>query len=258
MNSLLQIEIDFGIASLTMSRPDKRNALSRDLISELGLAFDQLQANEAVRCVILSGAGSVFCSGADLDELRSTLSANPEVIWQDAQRLNALFDTIYSFPKPTIAAINGSAVAGGAGLVTACDLALSVPEAKFGYPEVRRGLVAAMVLPHLLRHVGERMARYLLLTGELIDSAAALRSGLINQVVPAEDLMTTAKSWATSCLQGGPKSLESTKRLLRGLHHSAFPSEDLARESAQPRFGEECKEGLAAFFEKKLPPWCDK
>src|SRR6202035_5514783 len=113
----------------------------------------------------------------------------------------------YTLPKPTIATINGSAVAGGAGLVTVCDLALAVPEARFGYPEVRRGLVAAMVMPHLLRHVGERAAPFLLLTGELIDAAEAQRIGLINSVVPADCLLERALDWARSLAEGGPDAL---------------------------------------------------
>src|SRR5439155_5530145 len=113
-------------------------------------------------------------------------------VWDDALRLATLYDLIYGLPKPTIAAVNGAAVAGGAGLVTVCDLALSVPEARFGYPEVRRGLVAAMVMPHLLRHVGERTARYLLLTGELLDATEACRTGLVNAVVPGPQLLEKA------------------------------------------------------------------
>src|SRR5207248_3588719 len=117
-------------------------------------------------------------------------------IWEDALRLAKLFDLIYTLPKPTIAAVNGAAVAGGAGLVTVCDLAVTVPDARLGYPEVRRGLVAAMVMPHLLRHVGERTARYLLLTGELLDGAEALRTGLVNAVVPPAQLLEQAAEWA--------------------------------------------------------------
>src|SRR5207247_10457702 len=138
----------------------------------------------------------------DLAELAETLnrqeagSLSPDpAIWDDAVRLATLYDLIYKLPKPTIAAVNGAAVAGGAGLVTVCDLALGVPEARFGYPEVRRGLVAAMVMPHLLRHVGERTARFLLLTGELIDAAEAARTGLINAVVPPAQLLEQAYSW---------------------------------------------------------------
>src|SRR5207302_1742040 len=143
------------------------------------------------------GAGSSFCAGMDLAELSESIQrkTDAETIWNDALSLATLYDAIYTFPKPTIAAVNGPAVAGGAGFVTVCDLAIAVPEARFGYPEVRRGLVAAMVMPHLLRYVGERMARYLLLSGELVDSAEALRAGLINAVVPETELLDRALAW---------------------------------------------------------------
>src|SRR5262249_57380037 len=132
-------------------------------------------------------------------------------VWDDALRLAKLYDLIWTLPKPTVALVNGAAVAGGAGLVSVCDLALAVGEAKFGYPEVRRGLVAAMVMPHLLRHVGERMARWLLLTGELIDADAAVRCGLINAVVPADRLHSEADAWVRSLAAGGPEALANTK-----------------------------------------------
>ena len=177
------------------------------------------------------------------------------VIWDDAQRLAELFDRIYSLPKPTIAAVNGAAVAGGAGLVTVCDLAVSVPTAKFGYPEVRRGLVAAMVLPHLLRHVGERCARHLLLTGELIDADGGGRVGLVNQVVGATGLMDTALRWARPCAEGGPQALATTKDLLKRFSPQALSVEEGAKASAAPRLGEECRDGLAAFFDKRPVPW---
>jgi methylglutaconyl-CoA hydratase len=162
---------------------------------------------------------------------------------------------IFALPKPTIAAVNGHAIAGGAGLVTVCDLALSVQAAKFGYPEVRRGLVAAMVMPHLLRHVGERNARYLLLTGELMEANGAARCGLINQVVPSDFLMDTAMAWARSIADGGPKALATTKSLLRRCSHQALTMEEFARASAEPRLGDECRQGLEAFFLKQPSPW---
>src|SRR6267378_2821644 len=172
---------------ITMNRADKRNALSRSLIAGLTDAFARAKEDQSARCVILAAAGPVFCAGMDLAELQESLSIAKEQtpVWDDALRLAKLYDLIYTLPKPTIAAVNGAAVAGGAGLVTVCDLALAAPEAKFGYPEVRRGLVAAMVMPHLMRHVGERMARYLLLTGETIGADEAIRCGLVNEVVPA-------------------------------------------------------------------------
>jgi methylglutaconyl-CoA hydratase len=166
-----------------------------------------------------------------------------------------LFELIYSLPKPTIAAVNGAAVAGGAGLVTVCDLALAAPEARLGYPEVRRGLVAAMVMPHLLRHVGERTARYLLLTGDLINAEEAARTGLVNAVVARPKLLEQAHQWARSLAEGGPNALTATKSLLREFSRQALSVEETARASAAPRLTEECQSGLRAFFAKRPVPW---
>jgi methylglutaconyl-CoA hydratase len=242
-------------AVVTINRPDKRNALSRDLIAGLLVAFSRAADDPAARCVILTGNGPAFCAGMDLDELRGTLGEQSMMVWDDARKLSALYELIYTLPKPTVAAVNGAAVAGGAGLVTACDLAVAVPGAKFGYPEVRRGLVAAMVMPHLLRHVGERAARWMLLTGELIAADAALRLGLVNEVVAPEQLMPTAETWAGYLAQGGPKALATTKELLRQCSRQAMPVEELADASAEPRLSDECRGGLAAFFDKKPAPW---
>jgi methylglutaconyl-CoA hydratase len=244
-------------AVVTLNRPDRRNALSRGLINALADAFTRAASDAAARCVILTGAGSSFCAGMDLAELSATLDVGAEssVIWDDAQRLSMLYDQIYSLPKPTIAAINGTAVAGGAGLVTVCDLAVSVPAAKFGYPEVRRGLVAAMVMPHLLRHVGERAARWLLLSGELIDATEACRTGLINEVVSADRLHDRAMEWARSLAEGGPNALAATKAILKQVSHQALGVAETAKASAAPRLTDECRQGLRAFFDKKAAPW---
>ena len=255
MTPLVRYNHDGAAAVVTIDRPDRRNALSRALIAQLADAVTRAAADDAVRAVILTGSGPAFCAGMDLDELRGTLGPDSDKVWDDAAKLSALYEFIYTLPKTTIAAVNGAAVADGAGLVTVCDLAVSVPEAKFGYPEVRRGLVAAMVMPHLLRHVGERAARYLLLTGELIDGIAALRIGLVNAVVAPEHLTEAAESWARSLAEGGPKALATTKELLRRCSHQAVPTEELARGSAEPRLTEECRHGLAAFFDKKPAPW---
>jgi methylglutaconyl-CoA hydratase len=241
---------------ITLNRPDKRNALSRDLIQALIEAFQKAGDDPAVRCVILTGAGPAFCAGMDLSELAQSLDqANEASVWDDAHRLAKLYDLIYTLPKPTIAAVNGSALAGGAGLVTVCDLALAIPEAKFGYPEVRRGLVAAMVMPHLLRHVGERTARYLLLTGELIDAVEALQTSFINKVVAKDQLLDQAFSWAQSIAEGGPEALAATKKLLRDFSRQGLSIEETAKASAAPRLSQECRQGLQAFFDKKPAPW---
>jgi methylglutaconyl-CoA hydratase len=193
----------------------------------------------------------------DLSELEGTVTHPEESgkVWEDAMRLATLFDLIYTLPKPTVAAVNGAAVAGGAGLVTVCDLAVASPEARFGYPEVRRGLVAAMVMPHLLRHVGERTARFLLLTGELIGADEAMRSGFINEVVPAERLLARAHELAASLAEGGPQALATTKGLLTRFSSQALSVEEAAQASAAPRLTEECRQGLRAFFAKQPAPW---
>jgi methylglutaconyl-CoA hydratase len=242
---------------ITLNRPDRRNALSRALILALTEAFARARDDAAGRCVILTGAGSVFCAGMDLAELQAKVSQplEAETVWDDALVLAKLYDLIYTLPKPTIAAVNGAAVAGGAGLVTVCDLAIAAPEARLGYPEVRRGLVAAMVMPHLLRHVGERPARYLLLTGELIDGIEACRIGLVNAVAPAGELMDRALAWARALAEGGPSALASTKSLLTQFSRQAPSIEECARASAAPRLTEECQQGLRAFFEKRPAPW---
>ena len=242
-------------AIITIDRPEKRNALSRALIAELTAAFRRAAVDPLARCAILTGTGSVFCAGMDLDELRGSIGAEQEIVWDDAKNLAELYDLIYTLPKPTIAAVNGHAVAGGAGLVTVCDLAISVQAAKFGYPEVRRGLVAAMVMPHLLRHVGERTANYLLLTGELLEANGAARCGLINQVVPTDSLMDTAIAWARAIAEGGPQAQATTKDLLRRCSHQAISMDEFARASAEPRLSDECRHGLEAFFSKQPAPW---
>lgn len=246
-------------AIITLNRADKRNALSRALIDAIEEAFVRARDDQAARCVVLTAAGTVFCAGMDLAELSESLGAtSQEKIWDDALRLAKVYDLIYTLPKPTIAAVNGAAVAGGAGLVTVCDLAVSVPEARFGYPEVRRGLVAAMVMPHLLRHVGERCARYLLLTGELIDAAEAARVGLINQVTPAADMLNTALAWSRALAEGGPAALARTKELLHIFSRQAVSVAEAAKASAAPRLTDECQQGLRAFFAKQPAPWASK
>jgi methylglutaconyl-CoA hydratase len=255
MSSLVLSTVQDRVAVLTLNRPDKRNALSRQLVADLAASFAAAEANPAVRSVVLTGTGPAFCAGMDLDELRGTLTDSAEVIWADAHELSALYDRIYSSPKPTVAAVNGAAVAGGAGLMTVCDLAVAVPGAKVGYPEVRRGLVAAMVMPHLLRHVGERTARWLLLTGELLDSIDAMKLGLLNSIASADQLLTVALQWCRQLHEGGPAALATTKELLRKCSRQSPGVAELARASAEPRLGNECRAGLAAFFEKRPAPW---
>jgi methylglutaconyl-CoA hydratase len=260
-DDLVRYEIRSPAAVVTLNRADKRNALSRALIAALHEAFARARDDAAARSVILRAAGPVFCAGMDLAELQESAATAGQgepsvgVIWDDALRLARLYDLIYTLPKPTIALVQGPAVAGGAGLVTVCDLAAAAPEARFGYPEVRRGLVAAMVMPHLLRHVGERTARWLLLTGELIDADRARRAGLVNEVVAADQLEATGTAWAALVAQGGPEALARTKSFLQQFSRQALSIEEAAQGSAAPRLSQECQQGLRAFFAKEPPPW---
>jgi methylglutaconyl-CoA hydratase len=253
---LVLYEVRPPAAVLTLNRPDRRNAFTRALIDAIGDAVRRARDDAAARCVIITGAGSAFCAGMDLAELQESLASPGEApVWDDALRLGNVYDLIYKLPKPTIAAVNGAAVAGGAGLVSVCDLAIATHGAKFGYPEVRRGLVAALVMPHLMRHVGERMSRYLLLTGELIDADEARRAGLINAVVLGEELMERAMTWARALAEGGPQALAGTKELLLRFSHQSVSVEEAAHASAAPRLTEECRQGLEAFFAKRPAPW---
>lgn len=256
--SLVRYEIDGRAAVLTLNRAERRNALSRSLIADLDAAVARANEDPTARVIVVTGAGPVFCAGMDLAELQESMAAPRQSgessrLWNDALQLGQLYERIYTSSKPSIAAVNGAAVAGGAGLVSVCDLAVCVPGAKFGYPEVRRGLVAALVMPHLMRHVGERLARWLLLTGELIDATTAERVGFVNAV--SDDLMTTVRQWVASLAEGGPEALRQTRELLGRFSHQALSVEQAAQASAAPRLSAECREGLEAYFAKRPAPW---
>src|SRR5216110_1913561 len=208
--STLQLVVDCGIATITLNRPDKRNAISYELIDELLRALEEAK-NSSAQVLILTGAGTAFCSGMDLDNLKALTARTPEQSLDDSRKMASLFRSLYDFPKPTIAAVNGAAVAGGTGLATLCDFTLAAPEAKFGYTEVRIGFVPAIVSTFLLRQVGEKIVRDLLMTGRLFDAAEAKTLGLVNEVVPAEQFMVRAKELAGQLLENSPTSVQATK-----------------------------------------------
>jgi len=245
--------------TIVLNRPDKRNALSRQVLAELAQAFDDLHQERSVRAVILTGAGNSFCAGMDLAEMQAT-SQQPDSFAQwhaDAVQYRELIDTMLRFPKPIIAAVNGPAVAGGAGLVLASDIVVAAMEAKFGLPEPKRGVVAGMVAPLLVFRLGASQAANLLLTGRLIDSAEAHRIGLVHEVVPAEFVWARAQEIAGEVATGAPESIQLTKRLLNetiGEHLGTLLTAGAA-DSATARTTEAAREGLAAFLEKRPPKW---
>lgn len=255
MSDDLLLSVQGGIATLTLNRPDRRNALTRHLIAGLKTRMDEIRQRGDVRVVILTGAGPAFCAGMDLDEVLE--HANREDAHADASVLYELFNAMRTLPQPIIAALNGHVTAGGAGLMTACDLAIMSKSAKVGYPETKRGLVAAIVMPMLLRQIGERRARLLLLTGAVITAEQALELGLVNELAEPDQLMERATALARELLHCGPEALALTKRYLADLVRQMSPgTEEGVRVSAELRLGAEAAEGLKAFLEKRQPGWC--
>ena len=252
----LKLACDGPIALLTLARPEKRNAISTAMIEELLAALDEAERSPA-RVVILTGAGKAFCSGMDLETLAAIAQQSPDQNLEDSRRMARMFRRLWSFPKPLIAAVNGAAIAGGCGMATLCDFTLAVPEAKFGYSEARIGFIPAIVSVFLVRQIGEKRARDLLLSGRMVDAAEAREMGLVTQVVPAEQLMGAARQLAHTLVAASPTSLASTKRLL-----CQWAAEEIDRElalaveeNARIRATANFREGLAAFLEKRKPDW---
>lgn len=255
----LQLAFEGGVATLTLNRPDKRNAISFELIDDLLRALDEVAKSDAI-ILILTGAGKAFCSGMDLENLKALLGRTPEENLQDSETMVRLFRALYEFPKVTIAAVNGAAIAGGTGLALLCDFTLAVPEAKFGYTEVRIGFVPAIVSTFLLRQVGEKQARDLLLTGRLFGTDEALRMGLISEMVSPENLMSRARQLAALLMENSAASLRATKQLLTDHARAELDAQIGAavRENAAIRETADFREGITSFLEKRKPVWTGK
>jgi methylglutaconyl-CoA hydratase len=245
-----------GVATITLNRPDKRNAISYELIDDVIAALKHAAESQA-QVVILTGAGSAFCAGMDLENLKGLLGRTPEQNLEDSRTMAALFRTLYDFPKPTIAAVNGAAIAGGTGLATLCDFTLAVPEARFGYTEVRIGFVPAIVSAFLIANIGDKRARDLLLTGRLFGAEEAYRLGLITEIVSADQLMPRALELAAQLMENSPASLRTTKRLLSSYSKDQLDGQiaNAIRENAASRQTEDFKEGVTSFLEKRKPRW---
>jgi methylglutaconyl-CoA hydratase len=255
----IQLAYDAKLATITLNRPDKRNAISFELIADLVAALQNV-ANSDATVVILTGAGKAFCSGLDLENLKVLIGRSPEQNLKDSQTMVGLFRALYEFPQVTIAAVNGAAIAGGTGLALLCDFTLAVPDAKFGYTEARIGFVPAIVSTFLLRQVGEKQARDLLLTGRLFSAEEAVRLGLVNEVVPSERLMARARELAALLMENSPSSLRATKKLLNNHARAELDAqiESAVRENAAIRTTADFREGISSFLEKRKPVWSGK
>lgn len=243
-----------GVVRLSMNRPEKRNAMSIPMLEQLCAALDEIAADPGARVIVFGGEGPTFCSGLDLAEAQDPARAH-----QSAELIARALRGLYSAPQVTIARVQGGAIAGGCGLMTACDFALVEVDAKFGYPEVRRGLVAGLVMTLLAQQLPERQVRELLLTGEIIDGERAEAIGLVNRAVPSDCLDEQVNLMIDKVLQGSPDALRLTKRFLDELRPRAL-DDALDRALAlhvEVRKSPDAQEGMRAFTEKRPPRWQD-
>ena len=240
------------VTLVTLNRPERRNALTVELLTELTAAIEKATADASQRILILRGAGAAFCTGLDLKE-----AAEMDKAHASAEMVAKTLVTLGQTRLITIAMVHGAAVAGGAGIMSACDFVIAAEGTKIGYPEVRRGLVAGLVMTFLRRQLRERDLRELVLTSELIDAKHAHEIGLVNRVVPPNELENTAQNIAAAILKGAPGAVANSKRLIEELWSSSI-AEDVAlalRHHIQARESDEAKEGIAAFLEKRPPKW---
>src|SRR5579862_3503372 len=228
MYETLTLEFTGELATLTLNRPDKRNAINSKMISELQSTLDAIE-NSHARVAIITGAGKTFCAGMDLEKLAAIAQQTAAENMEDSRRMAKMFRRVWSYSKPLIAAVNGHALAGGCGIATLCDFTIAVPEAKFGYTEVKIGFLPAIVSVFLTRQIGDKRARDLLLTGRLVEAPEAKELGLVNEIVPAEKLMARVNELAEVIIAASPSSVTRAKRLLVS---AAAPSLDADLERA--------------------------
>ncbi|HEX3600776.1 MAG TPA: enoyl-CoA hydratase/isomerase family protein [Lacipirellulaceae bacterium] len=249
---VLKETIERGIVAVTLNRPDRRNALSVDLLERLCSTIDELSSDPSLRVAIMRGAGTVFSAGLDLHE-----AADTSLIDRSAAAISRVLDRLRTSPVVMIAAVQGGAFAGGAGLMAACDIVIAATDAKIGFPEVRRGLLPALISDVLRYKVREGDLRELFLAGETIDAIRAREIGLVQRVVPADQLFNEAVSIARSVARGGPQTIRQTKTLLNGMFQPAADQSgpDLVETHLTARHSAEAREGLAAFAEKREPKW---
>jgi methylglutaconyl-CoA hydratase len=248
---------DGPVATVSLARPEARNALNAALIEEITRSFEELAEDERVRVVVLTGEGQAFCAGADIGYMRDAADFSYEENLEDARRLATMFRSVDELPKPVVAKVRGAAIGGGAGLVAAADLAVAEEGTRFAFSEVRLGLAPATIAPFVARKIGLSHARALFLTGGRFEAAEARELGLVHEVAPEGELETRTEQVVSRLLQGGPAAQAAIKALLRQVE-ATEPMEALGLMTgliADLRSGEEGQEGLGAFLEKRDPRW---
>jgi methylglutaconyl-CoA hydratase len=245
------------IARVVFNRPDVHNAFNSKMIGEIDDAIEKIRSDDSVRVVILTGEGKSFCAGADIKWLREIIDYSYEQNLEESLQLAEVLHKIYTLSKPTIAMVNGAAIGGGNGFLSACDISVASEEAKFGLSEVKIGLVPAAISPYVMRRIGESKAREYFLTGKRISAQKALEIGLVNEVVPSDKLEKTVQDIGSLLLTSGPEAIAACKELIDKTTRMNF--DELKKFTAQMianlRISPEGQEGMAAFLEKRKPKW---
>lgn len=257
--ALIEVEREGALARVWFNRPEVHNALNAELGVALLEALDALASDDSCRCVILGGRGPSFCAGADIGAMKASAAASFDENVAEATRLGAVFAALADFPKPVVGRVHGGVYGGGVGFASACDITVASDDAKFGLTEVRLGILPGLISPYVLRRLGDRQARELMLTGERFDAATALRVGLVHHVVPAAELDAKIAERAGELLKGGPHAQKRIKALLVEWGNTPWDAyrASLPNTLAEVRSGAEAKDALAAFFEKRKPRWME-
>ena len=259
MSSFAKIEVDGCIGRLTLDRPEKRNALTREFITDIVQGIERVKSSDVVRVLVIQASGKVFCAGMDLGEMQERAGApNAKEEWRrDSEIYCEMLSAVYSWPIPTIAAVQGPVLAGGMGIVLATDMLIASDTVFFALPEPMRGITAAMVTPLLIHRIGAGAASYALLSGERVSAERGVAIGLCHDVVPGDQLTSRVDGLIESVLSGAPEALAITKRHIGACSHSVLIDQlkHSIQVSAEARETADAREGLAAFLEKRKPNW---
>lgn len=259
MSDRVIVDLDpSGIASLTLNRPEVHNAFDPEMVHSLTASLERLAGDDRVRALVLRGAGSSFCAGADIEHMKKSATYSAEQNVEVARRSARMFHMLYCIGKPTVACVHGAVRGGGCGLVAACDIAVAARSASFRLSEVKIGVIPAMISPYVIAAIGERMARRYMITGEEFDAIEAQRIGLLHQAVDEEQLEATVEGILDHVRTSGPGAIRAIKQLIPMSAHSPIGPdiiEETARRIAALRATPEAQEGLSAFLEKRKPAW---
>jgi len=257
--ALVELERQGPVARLWFNRPEAHNALSAELGGALVDSLGGLWDDDTVRVLVLGGRGPSFCAGADIGAMKASANASFDDNLAEATRLGAMFSALADFPKPVVGRLHGGVYGGGMGFCCACDIVVSAEDAMFGLTEVRLGILPGLISPYVLRRLGDRAARGLMLTGERFGAARALELGVVDHVVPAAELDAKVEERVGELLKGAPQAQARIKQLLVRWTDTSWEEyrRSLPETLASVRSGDEARDGLAAFLEKRKPRWVD-